>query len=114
MDFSITVTMIPSSIPIITCFSVWCFLTRIASCHTIIENPNVTANSADETPCVIPTAVVSALVNAECALGIPPHLKKDFFVLEKIYLLAWAMNQAANMLIKINFMQQVLHYLLYS
>ena len=86
----------------------WCFLTRIASCHTIIENPNVTANNAEFIPCVIPTAVVSALVNAECALGIPPHLKKDFFVLEKIDLLAWAMNQAINALRIISFIPQVL------
>lgn len=96
--------IIPRSIPAITCFSVWCFLMRIASCHTIMENARDTANNADVRPCVSPTAVVSALVNAECALGIPPHLRNGFLVLEKRDLLAWAMNQAVKVLKRINFM----------
>jgi len=111
MDFNIIGTIIPINIPTTTSFSVWCFLTRIASCHTITENARQTANITEANPETSPTEVQSALTNAECALGIPPHLKNDFFVLEKKYLLACAMNQAIKTLNKINFMQLLLRYL---
>lgn len=80
----------------------------IASCTIIAEKPIETKNMVELNPSVSPTAVHSALTNAECALGMPPSSKKAFFLLEIIILMPWHNNQAHRILIRINFMQVLL------